>query len=339
MFWKSKKQPQIFSKTFSVTNSYFITYGNDYYEKNPILRTVIDYVATAFSGLPLTGDLRGHSFLGSETSFLKHSCTLLLLDGDVFFATSPTKTIVPLPKKYISYNDKNNTYQINNFALREITKRYPIAATAKIVRWALSPFQVPYSKSKIDTIRPILDRLDANITTVSGILSNGHPSGILTLKDPMHTAVTPDVREELEKFFLKTYSKEGYAAIHVSSLPFEFIPLTIDWKTLELNQIYLNDVRLVCAAFGVSPILILDTERSTYNNISEARIRFYNDTLIPLMWSLIETLNQGFLLNITLNVNEINAIAEDKMKNVETVLKLLEKQVISRDEARKLLGF
>lgn len=104
----------------------------------------------------------------------------------------------------------------------------------------------------------------------------------------------------------------------------------------------------ICSAFGVPPILVgcrAGLERSTFANYGEARRSFYQDTLRPLWVAVGDTLTRGLLRNegdeeneVAFDLDGISALQEDQTAVTDRSTKLFMGSVITRNEARAMVG-
>lgn len=122
----------------------------------------------------------------------------------------------------------------------------------------------------------------------------------------------------------------------------------MDWKALgmtpeDMSFILVKDsaARDISLAFGVPPLLLGIPGDNTYSNYREARLGFYEDTVIPLARLIIAGFNDWMFdeakgVKIQPNVDEIEAVADKRRALWEMVDSADELTV---NEARKLKGF
>ena len=104
----------------------------------------------------------------------------------------------------------------------------------------------------------------------------------------------------------------------------------------------------ICSAFGVPPVLIgtrAGLDASTYSNYETALKSFYFTTIKPI-WSQIEDSLGKFVqreykddsLWVKFKTDDITALHESQNEKHKRVLDLVDKQVITTEEARAMLG-
>jgi HK97 family phage portal protein len=103
--------------------------------------------------------------------------------------------------------------------------------------------------------------------------------------------------------------------------------------------------RQIASAFHIPPEMLGDTETKTFANFAEARQTLYLEAVLPLAYSLTNSLarflSQRFQEKIVLNIDldSITAIAEIREKQKESIRKDFTAQLITRSEARQQLGW
>jgi len=105
----------------------------------------------------------------------------------------------------------------------------------------------------------------------------------------------------------------------------------------------------ICAAFGVPPILIgarAGLEKSTYANYATARRSFWQETMVPLLKALDSALTRSLLqdegeegLYFETKIDGVKALQEESNITAERAARLYAGGVVTRNEARKLVGF
>lgn len=125
----------------------------------------------------------------------------------------------------------------------------------------------------------------------------------------------------------------------------------IDWKQMGLtprdmdfNESKLDAARDICLAFGVPHILIVHGQ-STYNNIREAKLELYEETVLPIVDHVVDELNLwlcpqfGDGLRLDTDKDEIPALSLRRELKQKATVELFDKRLITRDEARAALQY
>jgi len=120
-----------------------------------------------------------------------------------------------------------------------------------------------------------------------------------------------------------------------NAVPYNWSPKEMDW--LETNR---EKARQICLAYSVPPLLMSIPGDATYNNYREARVAFWEDTVIPDL-NLYKSETNNWLFKNTDNqlgydLNEIPAFAEKRdnlWKRAET------SNFLTINEKRAIVGY
>lgn len=102
--------------------------------------------------------------------------------------------------------------------------------------------------------------------------------------------------------------------------------------------------RDICLAYGV-PFTLLVKGQSTYNNVSEAKLELYEDTVLPLLDRTLDAMNNwlcprfGEDFRLVADRDSISALEPRRVARRASITDLLDKGVIDADEAREALQY
>jgi hypothetical protein len=102
-----------------------------------------------------------------------------------------------------------------------------------------------------------------------------------------------------------------------------------------------QDIALV---FGVPAQLIGVGDAQTYNNMAEARLALYEETIIPLLRHLESDLNEWLVplygddITLMYDIDGIPAITERRRMVTDNILRAVQEGVLTRNEARERLN-
>lgn len=197
--------------------------------------------------------------------------------------------------------------------------------------YGLSPLQVALLSLRTDN--------EAARWNHSLIGNDARPPGALisesTLSDPEYERVKSEILQEYQ----------GSANARRPML----LEGGLDWKTLALSPAELDFLEgrkynrvEICAVYGVPPELIGDSDHKTYNSFPEARAAFYQETILPLLDRLRDSLNArvtaqfGDRLRLEYDPDQIEALAEDQN---QLWTRLEKARHLSVNEARVASGY
>lgn len=208
-----------------------------------------------------------------------------------------------------------------------------------------------YGMSLVEPAAYAVDRHNEAGKHNMSVLQNGAtPSGMLVYK-PIRgeggsdVSAPSDVIEAAEKRLMERYTGAANAGRPmVGNGNVDWVSFGMTMEQLQLTESKLDAARDICTAFGV-PIELLLPGQSTYNNKREAKLGFYEETVLPLFEGITEHLNNwlcprfGDNLALAPNLDEIEALSLRREIRQEQTSKLYEARLISRDEAREALQF
>ena len=97
--------------------------------------------------------------------------------------------------------------------------------------------------------------------------------------------------------------------------------------------------------FGVPSQLVGVPDSQTYSNVAEARLALYEETIIPFLRKVESDINEwlvplfGDNLEFVYNVDLIPALSERRRKIYENVSQAVTAGIMTRNEAREMLGY
>jgi HK97 family phage portal protein len=113
----------------------------------------------------------------------------------------------------------------------------------------------------------------------------------------------------------------------------------------EWSEAVQQSMRMIVMALGLSSELLNDASNKTYSNFQEARKALYMEAAIPLgkmIYSAITRALQPYYADnpvITIDVDNIEAIQEDRGLAIERLVKAVSAGIITANEAREELGY
>lgn len=141
-----------------------------------------------------------------------------------------------------------------------------------------------------------IDIFNAGMKWNKKLLDNDcRPAGALVMKDASgNSAALNDqqylrLKEEIETQFSGA-SNAGRPLLLEGGL--DWRELSISPKDMDYRENILMAARFIASVFHVPPQLVNIPGESTYSNYEQAEMSFWNDTVIPLLTSLLEDLNR-----------------------------------------------
>ena len=214
-----------------------------------------------------------------------------------------------------------------------------------------NPLDDYYGLSPIRAASADIDQHNFSAKHNLGLLMNGaRPSGAVIFKPKDESGMSLQLSES-QRQQLMTDLNQRFSGSNNAGRPM-LLEGDFDWKEmglspkdmdfLELKNMSARDIAL---CFGVPSQLVGVPDSQTYNNVSEARLALYEDTIIPLIKRVESDLNEwlaprfGDDISVRYDIDSIPAMAERRKKTYENVVQAVREGIITRNEARERLGY
>ena len=164
--------------------------------------------------------------------------------------------------------------------------------------------------------------------------------GILSTESPR---LTKEQRESIRSAWSESQLGNGNGmAVLESGMKYQQI--SSNSKDGELLESRLYNVQEVARWFNISPVLLGDLSKSSYNTLEQSQLQFILNTLSPYVSMIEEELNNKLILpqhknKYYIDVCEEDIVKSDKQSQVNYLSTLVDKGIITRNEARHELGF
>lgn len=163
-------------------------------------------------------------------------------------------------------------------------------------------------------------------------------SGVLTVQGQLQQKQKDEIRSSWQQ----AYSNGGRGlAILQGNMSYQ--PIQINAKDAQMIESRQFNVTDIARFFGISPVLLGDLSKSSYNTIEAVQNEFLLHTLQPYITMVENEFNRKLLkpseskLQIILETNEILRI--DKTAQANYYSAMLNNGIMTRNEIRKELGF
>jgi HK97 family phage portal protein len=209
-----------------------------------------------------------------------------------------------------------------------------------------------YGLPRVEPAAYAIDRHNAASAHNKALLDNGaRPSGALIFKPIKGGTNGPDQSAPPEVIAKAEASLDArHGGPDKAGKPLVFGG-NVDWKEMgitprdmDFNEGKLDAARDICTAFGVPHVLIVPGA-ATYNNLKEARLQLYEDTVLPLAERVLDALNAwltprfGPGLVLGHDLDAVPALEPRREAKRASTVEVWKSRLITRDEARQALGF
>jgi HK97 family phage portal protein len=237
------------------------------------------------------------------------------------------------------------SYTVNG-TLTKLWEMNPITGEGPILHIKrFNPLDDWYGMSPVEAAAYGIDQHNAAGAWNKALLDNSaRPSGALVYAPKEGPATLSD-----EQFLrLKQQLAEQQTAADAKGSPL-LMDGGLDWKEMALSPKDMDwlkgrdmSARDICAAFGTPPMLVGVPGEATYANYKEARMAFWEDTILPSLDQHIDALNNWLVpkfgkgLRLAYDEDAISALSpkrEELWKRVETA------SFLSINEKRAAVGY
>ena len=351
--------------------------ADEAYVRNAVAYRCVKTIATAAAAAPwlLTGRNRElideHPLLGllerpapvvGGSSLFEAFFSYLLISGNGYMeAVGPSDTAPP--KELWPKRSDRMTVIPGPYGIPEA---YEYKVGGRPVRWESDPVTGQsailhvkefhptddwYGLSRIDPAAYGVDRHNAASAHNKALLDNGaRPSGILVLNpdkktdgtlNPAPKGAIDAARKELDDRHIG--AKNAGTTMVMGGL-LEWLEMGVNPRDMDFAKGKEDAARDICVAIGVPHILIVPGS-STYNNMREAKLELWEDTILPLLKLEADALNAWLVprfgdgLQLSHDLDKISALEHRRETKRRSVSELLEAGVIDTDEARQELQY
>lgn len=216
-----------------------------------------------------------------------------------------------LPAGYEYRMDNKNRVR---FAADPITGEGPILHTK-----TFNPLDDWYGMSPVEASAYSVDQHNESSSWIQSLLQNAaRPSGAMIVDKEQHLSDEEFLR-------IKREVEEKYSGAANAGRPM-LLEGGLDWKAMgfspmdmEILKTKEGGARDISLAFGVPPLLLNIPGDNTYANYREARLGFYEDTVLPFIRFQISNLNHWLGpyyggARLRPNIDKIEAIADKRTK-------------------------
>ncbi|MAL08367.1 MAG: phage portal protein [Maricaulis sp.] len=189
-----------------------------------------------------------------------------------------------------------------------------------------------------------------NIHNVSLLQNGARPSGAVIFKPKDETGSSVQLSDSQRAQIIKDMESR-FAGTGNAGRPmllegdFSFQQMGMSPKDMDFSVLKKMSAIDIALCFGVPAQLVGIPDAQTYNNMPEARLALYEETIIPILRRIQSDLNEwltpkfGDGLRLEYDIDSIPAMAESRKRVFESVVSGVNAGILTRNEAREKLGF
>ena len=257
------------------------------------------------------------------------------------YETGKPESLYYLPADTVSVmytSDRRNLYYFCNLLSNRHIPSYNILHFRMFSEDGLVGKGIPvFAHNTIETAEYTeqnVKRIMADGGTITGILTpnNSATPGVPTLKKQV---------DEIRRNWEEARSNHSSSTI-ILPADLKFTQLSATAKETALVDIRNYNLLDIARYFNISPILLGDLSHNSYGTIEDSQLEFLYHTLQPYIIMMEEEINNKLIMPSKkglefVDMDETQLISPDKDKQSNYLTKLVEKGIMSRNEARKIL--
>jgi HK97 family phage portal protein len=183
------------------------------------------------------------------------------------------------------------------------------------------------------------------------LLQNGaRPSGAIVFKPKDETGTSVQL-SDTQRSQIISDMEDRFAGTNNAGRPmllegdFNFQQMGMSPKDMDFSVLKKMSAIDIALCFGVPAQLVGIPDAQTYNNMPEARLALYEETIIPILRRIQSDLNEwltpqfGEGLKLEYDIDSIPAMAESRKRVFDSVVQGVNSGILTRNEARSKLGF
>ena len=349
--------------------------AKDGYMKNAIVYRCVNEISNGASAVPFMikrGDeiveehpvidlLKRPNPLQSNSEFFSSLFGFLLLSGNSYILKLaanggvPTELHLLRPDRITIKGGKNPIpekyqYMINGRIEQEyeVDQENGFSEVKHIKLW--NPLDDFYGLSPLSAGALEIDQHNMSAKHNVNLLNNGaRPSGAVVFKPKDDQGFAVNLTESQRQQLL-TDLNQRFSGSQNAGRPM-LLEGDFDWKEMGLSPKDMDFHNLkhmattdIALCFGVPNQLVGVPDAQTYANVAEARLALYEETIIPYLKKIESDINEWLMpsydedLVFCYDIDKIPALSERRKKIYENVIGAVREGIMTRNEAREILG-
>jgi HK97 family phage portal protein len=186
------------------------------------------------------------------------------------------------------------------------------------------------------------DTHNAGVKWNYSLLANmARPSGIIKFSGVPDEGAVGRLREWFKRAY-QGADNAGQIPVLVDGAEWQQIDQTA--KDMDFMNTNKEMAKLVASAFGV-PLPLIDNDASTFNNLEQAKERFYTDTILPMAREFLRAFGNWLLpaygdgLTFEIDLDQIQALEAARTRHFDRMVKAKTAGILTADETREALGY
>ena len=324
------------------------------FSKNVFAYRAINLISKGIASIPLSATcnhkidaeveqlISNPSTTHSKNSFIESIVNYLMISGNayVYWSSDNELQVLRPDRMKIVPNEKHNA--VSHYIYSVNSKNYHIERDAILHIKMFNPLNDWYGVGPLQIAMQAIDQYNEMSKHNIAILQNGgRPSGCFIIDKSV--VLTDEELKELQKNVREVYAGSNQAGKIL------FLHGGLEWREMSMSPRDMDfesgrnlAIREIAQAFGIPSILLGMENDASFNSYKEARLNFWEDTIIPLAEHIRDEfskwLSKHFGRNIQLHFDwdSVHALIP---KREALWNKISSADFLTIDEKRQILGY
>jgi HK97 family phage portal protein len=326
------------------------------YQKNVFAFRAINLIAKAIASIPisltdreskkedkvLNKILKKPNEMQTKSSFLENVVGNLLISGNAFVHCNNVSELHCLRTDRIQINPNKTKTAVDSYTYCVDLSKFSIEKEDMLHLKFFNPLNDWYGFSPLQAASQAIDQYNEMSKHNLSILQNGgRPSGCLVAKNTEN--LTHEQRMQLRSDIREAYagtSNSGRIMLLEGGL--EWREMGLSPKDMDFNMGKNITAREISQAFGVPPLLLGISGDSSFSTYREARLHFWEDTVLPLVEFIRLEFENWLSIKFQRNVEmifDIETIHALISQRENLWHKISEADFLTTNEKREILGY
>ncbi|MBL0725609.1 MAG: phage portal protein [Alphaproteobacteria bacterium] len=199
--------------------------------------------------------------------------------------------------------------------------------------------------SSLQAAISVVEQYNECIKWNKSLVKNGaRPSGAIVVKNENGNggALTDEQFEQIREQLNNHSGQENAGKILILEGGLDWKEMSVSPKDMEFLETKNGAARDIALSLGMPPQLLGIRGDNTYSNVAEARLAFWEETVLPLLNSTLDSLSKWISnlfqeeIEISYDIDLISALSEKRSKMWKNVQ---DSNFVTEDEKREIFGF
>lgn len=336
------------------TSHEYSALADEGFRKNVFVFRAINLISKGISSIPisvqnaekiedieLTHLINNPNNSMSKDAFFEYIVSYLLISGNAFVRINENNHLQCLRPDRVQIVPNKNHTDVDHYLYSIDNARFFIPKAEMLHLKLFNPLNDWYGASPLQVAAQAIDQYNEMSNHNLAILQNGgRPSGCLIVKEDRN--LDEEQLENLRRDIMANTGPDRAGKVLLLQGGLQWQEMGLSPKDLDFEGGRNFTIREISQAFGVPPVLLGVECNASFNSYREARLNFWEDTVLPLA----DFINEGFSawlsncfnreIHLEFNLDAVHALMDRREKLWN---KVSNADFLTIDEKREILGY